>query len=321
MSLIQRLKNEHIGYASAIIAAILFGSVSTITKPVLEDLNAFSVSSLTYIIAGLSLVPFLKFSSTNSNNNTLEPINNNSNKKRNWTDNNNNKKKNYFLLLLTSLCGAVIAPTLFFSGLSNTSASDSSILINGEVLFSILLAIVFFNEKLIRREIVALILVLVGIVILTTNMEFLSSNSFIELSIGNILVVGSTLFWALDNNISKILSKTIHIPKIIVLKTLIGGSILFILFIIIFGINDFINTITIFHIPYLVFAGSMGFGASLFFFLNSLKRIGTIKTILLFSTSSIFGMIFAKIFLNENITIYQIIAVGVILSGCYLIKR
>lgn len=73
--------------------------------------------------------------------------------------------------------------------------------------------------------------------------------------------------------------------------------------------------------PYLVFAGSMGFGASLFFFLLSLKRIGTIKTILLFSTSSIFGMIFAKIFLNENITIYQIIAVGVILGGLYLIKR
>ena len=73
--------------------------------------------------------------------------------------------------------------------------------------------------------------------------------------------------------------------------------------------------------PYLVFAGSMGFGASLFFFLHSLKRIGTIKTILLFSTSSIFGMIFAKIFFNENITIYQIIAVGEILGGYYLIKR
>ena len=65
----------------------------------------------------------------------------------------------------------------------------------------------------------------------------------------------------------------------------------------------------------------MGFGASLFFFLHSLKRIGTIKTILLFSTSSIFGMIFAKIFLNETITIYQIIAVVVILLGCYFIKR
>jgi drug/metabolite transporter (DMT)-like permease len=228
MTFLQQLKNKHIGYVSAIIAAILFGSVSTITKPVLEDLNALSVSSLTYIIAGLSLIPFVKFSVVNSNsnsNNTSETTNNTSNKRK-WTNN----KKSYFLLLLTSLCGAVIAPTLFFYGLSNTSASDSSILINGEVLFSILLAIVFFNEKLIQREILAITLVLVGIVILTTKMQFSSSNSFVELNIGNILIVGSTLFWALDNNISKILSKTIHIPEIIVLKTLIGGLFLFILF-------------------------------------------------------------------------------------------
>ena len=233
-----------------------------------------------------------------------------------WTNNKNNKK-NYCLLLLTSLCGAVIAPILFFYGLSNTSASDSSILVSGEILFSILLATIFFNEKIIKREIIAVILVLFGIVILTTNMQF--SNSFLELNIGNILIVGATLFWALDNNISKIISKTIHIPKIIVLKSLIGGSLLFMLTMVIFGIEEF--EVDIFHIPYLVFAGSMGFGVSLFFFLNSLKRIGTVKTMLLFSTSSIFGMIFATIFLNENITIYQIITVVVILSGCYLVKR
>jgi len=321
MTFLQQLKNVHIGYVCAIIAAILFGSVSTITKPVLVDLNPLSISSLTYIIAGLSLIPFVKFSFTNSNSNTnndtSKTTNNTLNKKRKWTDNN---RKSYFLLLLTSICGAVIAPSLFFYGLSNSSASDSSILINGEVLFSILLAIVFFNEKLIKREIVAIVFVLVGIVILTTKMQFLSSSdSFLELNIWNILIVGSTLFWALDNNISKVLSKTIHIPKIIVLKSLIGGSLLFTLTIIIFGIDEF--DISILHIQYLVFAGSMGFGASLFFFLHSLKRIGTIKTMLLFSTSSIFGMIFAKLFLNENITFYQIIAVGIILAGCYLIKR
>src|SRR5215213_9316706 len=310
MTFLQQLKNERIGYVCAIIAAILFGSVSTLTKPVLEDLNALSVSSITYIIAGLSLIPFLKFSS-NSNNSTLQSTN--PSNKRKWTNNN----KSYFFLLITSLCGAVIAPSLFFYGLSNSSASDSSILINGEVLFSILLAIVFFHEKLIKREIISIILVLAGIVILTTNMQ--TSNSFLELNIGNIMIVGSTLFWALDNNISKIISKTIHIPKIIVLKSLIGGSLLFILTVIIFGIEEF--KVDLIHIPYLLFAGSLGFGASLFFFLHSLKRIGTVKTILLFSTSSIFGMIFATIFLKENITIYQIIAVTVILSGCYLIKR
>jgi drug/metabolite transporter (DMT)-like permease len=303
---IRHIKKESIGYVSAIIAAILFGSVSTITKPVLEDQNALSISSLLYIIAGLSLLPLMTLSSFNSDNIITREYS--SNKKCN---------RKYFLLLVTSICGAVIAPSLFFFGLSNTSASDSSILINGEVLFSILLAIIFFSEKLIKREIISIILVLAGIVILTTNMQ--TSNSFLELNIGNIMIVGSTLFWALDNNISKIISKTIHIPKIIVLKSLIGGSLLFILTVIIFGIEEF--KVDLIHIPYLLFAGSLGFGASLFFFLHSLKRIGTVKTILLFSTSSIFGMIFATIFLKENITIYQIIAVTVILSGCYLIKR
>jgi drug/metabolite transporter (DMT)-like permease len=317
MTFIQRLKNNRIGYVSAIIAAILFGSVSTATKPILEDLNALSVSSLTYVIAGLSLIPFLNFSSNSNYNNSNNDKRIESHNALNKIKNTKNNKKNYFLLVLTSICGAVIAPSLFFFGLSNTSASDSSILVNGEVLFSILLAVIFFNEKLIKREIIAVILVLFGIVILTTNMQF--SNSFLKVNIGNILIVGSTLFWALDNNISKIISKTIHIPKIIVLKSLIGGSFLFILTMIIFGIEAF--EVNIFHIPYLVFAGSMGFGASLFFFLNSLKRIGTVKTMLLFSTSSIFGIIFATIFLNENITIYQIIAVVVILGGCYLVKR
>jgi drug/metabolite transporter (DMT)-like permease len=304
--LIRHIKKESIGYVSAIIAAILFGSVSTITKPVLEDQNALSISSLLYIIAGLSLLPLMTLSSFNSDNIIT----------REYSSNTKSNRK-YFLLLVTSICGAVIAPSLFFFGLSNTSASDSSILINGEVLFSILLAIIFFSEKLIKREIISIILVLAGIVILTTNMQ--TSNSFLELNIGNTMIVGSTLFWALDNNISKIISKTIHIPKIIVLKSLIGGSLLFILTVIIFGIEEF--KVDLIHIPYLLFAGSLGFGASLFFFLHSLKRIGTVKTILLFSTSSIFGMIFATIFLKENITIYQIIAVTVILSGCYLIKR
>jgi drug/metabolite transporter (DMT)-like permease len=65
--------------------------------------------------------------------------------------------------------------------------------------------------------------------------------------------------------------------------------------------------VNILHVFYLVFASSLGFGASLFFFLHIVRRIGTIKTILLFSTSSIFGMIFAKIFFNENITIIKLL--------------
>jgi drug/metabolite transporter (DMT)-like permease len=44
-----------------------------------------------------------------------------------------------------------------------------------------------------------------------------------------------------------------------------------------------------------------GFGGSLFLFLKEMKEIGTIKSVMIFSTSSIFGIIFVLIFLKESI--------------------
>ena len=43
--------------------------------------------------------------------------------------------------------------------------------------------------------------------------------------------------------------------------------------------------------------------------------LGTIRTIIIFSMSSEFGLIFAFIFLNESISTYQIIAVIAMLAG------
>ncbi len=83
-------------------------------------------------------MPFSKLLSVNSDNDLIF-IKSISNKNRN---------RKYFLLLVTSICGAVIAPSLFFFGLSNTSASDSSILVSGEVLFSILLANTYLTIEL-----------------------------------------------------------------------------------------------------------------------------------------------------------------------------
>lgn len=75
------------------------------------------------------------------------------------------------------------------------------------------------------------------------------------------------------------------------------------------------------QIPYVVLLGILGIGGSLYFFLHSLKRIGTIRTIVLFSMSSVFGLIFAGLFLHEHISPFQIIAIIVMLTGIYLINR
>ena len=57
-----------------------------------------------------------------------------------------NKEKG--ILLAIAFSGAVIAPTMFFLGLEQTTASDAALLSNGEIIFSVMLALLFFKEKL-----------------------------------------------------------------------------------------------------------------------------------------------------------------------------
>jgi drug/metabolite transporter (DMT)-like permease len=280
-----------IGYTSAIIGALLFGSVSTVAKPIVSYVNPLFLSCLVYLISGVAISPVVKRVKYSV------------------------RRKDYLLLLITSVSGAAIAPAMFFFGLKLTTAIDSSLLSNGEIIFSILLALTLFGEKLNRIGYIAMALVLIGVIIVTTNLQF--DSSLLKINAGNLLIIGATLFWGLDNNISRILSHRIDIRKIIQLKSFIGGIILLALSVLL-GIPLSINLM---EIPYILLLGIVGFAASLYFFLQGLRRIGTTNTLLIFSLSSVFGIVLAAIFLHERITIFQIIAVGIMLSGIYLINR
>ncbi len=278
-----------IGYLSVLLAAILFGSVSTLAKSTLIDIHPLVLAFLVYFIASLVSTPIALKTKFSMN------------------------RKNWILLLIVALSGAVIAPTLYFFGLEQTTASDTALLTNGEIVFSVLLALLFFKERLNKIGYAAVTMVLIGVVIVTTNLEL----SFSDLNIGNSFIILATIFWALDNNLSKIISKRIDIARIVQLKSAIGGVILLLL-VMVFQIPI---EIELEHIPNIVLLGAAGFGISIYLFIHGLKRIGTVKTIMIFSTSAIFGLIFASTFLQETITSYQIIAITIMLSGLYLLHK
>lgn len=224
-------------------------------------------------------------------------------------------KKDYWILLVVSICGATLAPFLYFLGLNQSNASDTSILSNAEIVFTVLLALIFFKERLKPIGFVAVGLVLFGVVIVTSNLQV--SSSLFQINTGHLLIIGSTLFWALDNNLSRIISTRVNTARLVQLKSAIGGTIMLG---IIFALGIPLQ-ISVQQIPYLILLSVLGFGGSLYFFLQSLKRIGTIRTITIFSMSSVFGLVFAGIFLHEQISVFQIIAIVIMLTGIYLINR
>jgi drug/metabolite transporter (DMT)-like permease len=129
-------KSTGIGFTAALLAAALFGSVSTIAKPVLATVDPFLLSSLVYLISAMLFSAIIAL-----RNKTASPQTVSSSSKRSHS---------YYLTLIitTSIIGATIAPAMFFFDLGQTTASDTSLLSNGETVFSIIFAILFFNEKL-----------------------------------------------------------------------------------------------------------------------------------------------------------------------------
>jgi drug/metabolite transporter (DMT)-like permease len=97
-----------------------------------------------------------------------------------------------------------------------------------------------------------------------------------------------------------------------------GGAILF--GITIFGFGVPFN-IQLSQIPPILVLGVVGFATSLYFFMQSLKRINTIRTTLIFSLSSVFGLAAASVFLQEQISWYQIVAAGIMILGIYLMNK
>ena len=289
------ISKNHIllGYVSAVVAAVLFGSVSTVAKPALASIHPVLLASFVYLLASLVATPLLI-------------------KKKNYSITTKDKG----LLVAIAVSGAVIGPLMFFAGLEESLAADSALLLNGEMIFSVFLATLLFREKISTAGYLAVVLVIAGIIVVTTDME-LSSSAFDVQNTGNLLIIGATLFWALDNNLSKILSKRMDIARIVQLKSLIGGSILLVL-VFILQIPISVDTE---HIPNILLLGIAGFGASIFFFLHALKRIGTVKTVMIFATSSVFGLIFAAMFLQEEVSLFQIIAMIIIICGIYMLYK
>jgi drug/metabolite transporter (DMT)-like permease len=299
-------KSTIIGLTAAIIAAALFGMVSTIAKPVLSTVDAFLLSSLVYLISAIFFSSIVVLTNNIPSSSFLSSL---------QTYSSYRKRRYYILVIVTSIIGAAIAPAMFFVGLRQTTASNTSLLANGETIFSIMLAILFFKEKLKPLGYLAALMVLAGLVVVTTNLQF--HSSLFEINSGNILVLGATALWGLDNNICRFVIYRMDIARLVQIKSAVGGGILltFAAFVLHVPLN-----MDVIKIPHIVVLGAVCFGTSLYFFLISMKRIGIVRSVLVISLSSVFGLIFASLFLGELISTQQIIAVVVMLAGIYLIN-
>lgn len=288
---------------------MLFGFTFSMAKQPLENVDPIVLSAIVYPISFAALAPITKSSFKIEN------------------------KEDFLDILVISILGGVLAPILLFYGLERINASEAVILTNAQIIFTVLLSSLFFGEK--PNGIIGysgIIIVFVGLFVATTELD--TSGSLFKYEPGKIMIVGAMLVWAIDNNISRRLTKrsTIWPAKIAMLKFLIGGIILFGIATIAveessssfrsrLQIIDSLLLIKPSEWLIIIAVSLFGFAGALSLLLESLKRIGTIRTMMIFSLTPIFGIVAANIVHAESISILEAIATGIIIIGIFMVSK
>lgn len=295
---------HHWGYVSAVASALLFGTSSTLNKIALEDVHPTVIAGMIYFIGGVFLFG-IHFSPLSKK---ILALFESPEIELKIT------AKDFRILAFVILCGSVVAPLLLLNGLNQTTAVNTSLLLNAESLFTASIAFVFLSERGVKKEYLGITLLLIGVVFVTTNGEF-QKLTITENIAGNLLIVGACLFWGIDNNLSRFLSKKRDIILITGLKCFIGGlALLAVAFVI--GVPFSIPLISI---PYLLSAGAFSIAFSILLFLFALRKIGSMRTGAIYSTSSLFGAVLAFLILREPFSFIQLVAGAIMLLGVYVL--
>jgi len=295
---------HHWGYVSAVASALLFGTSSTLNKIALEDVHPTVIAGMIYFIGGILLFgihfsPLSKRILALFEGPEIEP---------------KIATKDFGILAFVILCGSVVAPLLLLNGLNQTTAINTSLLLNAESLFTALIAVVFLSERGAKKEYLGVAMLLFGVLFVTTNGEF-QKLTLTENIAGNLLIVGACLFWGIDNNLSRFLSKKRDIILITGLKCFIGGLALLL---IAFAVGVPLD-IPLISVPYLMSAGAFSIAFSILLFLFALRKIGSMRTGVIYSMSSLFGAVLAFLILREQFSLTQLVAGAIMLLGVYVL--
>lgn len=287
-----------LGYLLVLAASVLAGMADVLPKPILGEDSSLFVNPILFVFM-IYLANGLFFSCIA--------------KKKTGTI----KSKTIFFLALIGIAEAA-GTIAYYLGLKETNAINASILGNGETIFAIIIAMIIFRERLQRIEVLPLVLIIFGAILFPTAAD-LFTNGF-ELSkfvFGDALILISGAFYATDVIISRFVCQRVDSKRIMQISSITAALFsLLVLVLLEIPIEFDIN-----HLPVMFTTGIFGMGLSSMFFIIGLKLIGAVRSILIYSTTTIFGIVFAVLYLGEMLNMANVICVMAVIAGIYLLRK
>lgn len=256
--------------AYALLAALLFGVSAPLAKALLGGWGEVRLAGALYLSSGLGLLGIRALMSGGM---TL-------------------RREDLPCLLGAIAFGGFAAPVLLLLGLRWTTAHAGALLLNLEVVFTAALAVIFFRERLSRRELTALALLLAGAA--AVGLGTAGAKEAANPILGGLLVAGACFAWGVDNNLTRRIADRNPL-EVAGIKGLVAGS-----------VNTALGVAIGQKAPgswapltQAALLGLFSYGLSLVFFVLALRRLGAARTSAYFGAAPLGGLALAWILLEE----------------------
>lgn len=219
---------------------------------------------------------------------------------------------------LTGLGVAEVLGTIFFLyGLKDTSAINAAILGNSEIVFGIIIAMIVLSERIKRKEFLPFMLIGIGAILIPLGTSVSEHGFITNFVIGDLMILLSGVFMGIVMTMYKKMGDEFDSKRIIQYTSFVGAAVAM-AGILVMNIPFELDPS---HLPTILVTGIVGIGIPILFVIVALRYIGAVRTILIFSTTSVFGALFAHVLLGELITLANVGAIGLVIVGTYFLRK
>lgn len=216
----------------------------------------------------------------------------------------------WLMLLGVGLIGGSVPFLLFFKGLSMTSGIQAAFIHKTMFIYIIVLAAIFLKEKISKNFLIA------GLGLFLANILLLKIFP-INFGWGDLLILSATLFWALENVLSKYLLRDLS-AQIVIWGRMFFGSIFIILFWLITGQAHLINSLNLEQFGWVMITSVFLFGYVATWY-TGLKYIKVSEAAVVLLLASPITTFLSLIFLNEVLLINHFFAIILTLLSILII--
>lgn len=273
----------------ALLAAFLFGASTPFAKLLVGELSPWLLAGLLYLGSGLGLAAIRLI------------------RDRGWRSGGLLRAEWPWLLGAIG-SGGVLGPLALMFGLTRTSGSTASLLLNLEAVLTAVIAWVAFKENADRRIVLGMIAIAAGGLVLSWSGGQGQTTDWL----GPLAIIAACLCWAIDNNLTRRVSASDALFIAGVKGTVAGvvnTSLALALGAAMPAMPVVVAAMTI---------GVLGYGVSLVLFVLALRGLGAARTGAYFSTAPFIGAAVSLVMLGESASMALWLAAGLMGWGVWL---